>query len=203
MGILSKTGDDKKNASIMVRMPSNLAMIIDMSVGTAYTSRPDFVIDGIRRFVHYINNEEAGIMLYLQEKEDAARDVKLEFYYETIKEKTEMYRNMIVSAAEKSQKKDVDILLSLPKGLASQIDRLVERTKCFRNHQEFIKAGSCYLIILLGADNTNDMLTASFLESNQSTKDLREQIDKMKKEMEKGRRDADPFANFPPEAKDD
>lgn len=199
MGILSKTDINKKNASIMVRMPSNLAMIIDMSVGISYTSRPDFVIDGIRRFIHYINNEEAAIMLYLQEKEDAARDVKLEFYYAAMKEKTEMYRKAVSSASEKSKKKDVDILLSLPKGVASQIDRIVERTKCFRNHQEFIKAGTVYLTTIMGMDNTNDMLTTNFLESNQSTKDLREQIEKMRKEMEKERDELAPLVNFPPE----
>ena len=199
MGILSKSDENKKNASIMVRMPSNLAMIIDMSVGISYTSRPDYVIDGIRRFVHYINNEEAAIMLYLQEKEDAARDVKLEFYYASMKERTEIYRKAVVSAAEKSKKKDVDILLSLPKGLASQIDRIVERTKCFRNHQEFIKASSIYLIMILGMDNTNDMLTTNFLESNQSTKDLREQIEKMRKEMEDWKKDLDPLADLPTE----
>ena len=203
MGILSKTDNNKKNASIMVRMPSSLSMMIDMSVGISYTSRPDFVIDGIRRFIHYINNEEAAIMLYLQEKEDAARDVKLEFYHETIEEKTEMYRNMVGSASAKSKRKDVDILLSLPKGLASQIDRMVERTGCFRNHQEFIKTGSAYLIVLLGMDNTNDMLTTDFLESNQSTKDLREQIEKMRKEMEELRKGSDPLINFPPEPDDE
>lgn len=203
MGILSKDKGEKRNASIMVRMPSNLAMVIDMSVGLSYTSRPDFVIDGIRRFVHYINNEEASIMLYLQEKEDAARDVKLEFYYESMKERTEMYRKAVVSAAEKSKKKDVDVLLSLPKGLAAQIDGIVERTRCFRNHQEFIKAGSIYLIMIMGMDNTNEMLTTNFLESNQSTKDLREQIEKMRKEMEEGRRDLDPLANIPPESDDE
>ena len=203
MGILSKTGDDKKNASIMVRMPSNLALVIDTTVGISYTSRPDFVIDGIRRFVHYINNEEAAIMTYLQEKEDAARDVKLEFYYASIKERTDTYRKAVASAAEKSKKKDVDILLSLPKGLASQIDRAVERTKCFRNHQEFIKSGTVYLTTLIGMDNTNDMLTASFLESNQSTKDLREQIDKMKKEMEDRRKGQDPMNEPSPEPDDE
>lgn len=184
LGILSKDNGEKRNASIMVRMPSNLALIIDQCVGITHSSRPDFVTDGIRSFIHYIITEEDSVMRYLKEKEDASREVKLQFYYETMKNKTEMYRKAVVSAAEKSTKKDVDILLSLPRGLASQIERVVERTKCFRNHQEFVKAATVYLTTQMGTDNTNENIVLNYLESNQATKDLQEQIEKMRKEME-------------------
>jgi len=181
MGIITKD-DGKNRVSLMVRMPHGMAEVIDMSVGILYTSRPDFVIEAIRRFIHYVCNEEAGIMLYLQDKKDADRDVRLEFYRESIREKTELFRNTAAEAAAKS-KRDVDILLSLPKGLASEIDRTVERTGCFRNHHEFVKSATVYLMIEMAADNTNAMLTDNFLVSNQTTSELRAQIDRMKEEM--------------------
>lgn len=183
MGILTKT-DGKKGVSVMVRMPSSITMILDMAVGSTHSSRPDFVIDGIRSFLHYIINEEAGLMLYLQEKDTIDYDVKLQFYYEAIKNRTEAYRNSVHSAQERDGKKVVDILLSVPKGLLAEVERTVERTKCFRNHQEFIKCATFYRIALMGADNTNTMLTENFLISNNTTKDLRDQISIMKKEME-------------------
>lgn len=184
LGILSKDNGEKRNASIMVRMPSNLTLIIDQCVGISHSSRPDFVTDGVRSFIHYIITEEDAVMKYLKEKEDASREVKLQFYYESMKNKTEMFRKAVVSAAEKSTKKDVDILLSLPRGLASQIDGVVNRTKCFRNHQEFVKAATVYLTTQMGTDNTNELDVLNFLESNQATKDLQEQIEKMRKEMD-------------------
>lgn len=181
MGIITKN-DGKKNVSLMVRVPDSLALTIDNMVGNTHSSRPDCVIDGIRRFIHFICNAEAEIMTYLQEKSDADRDIRLEFYRESIKSLTETYRKMAVSAIS-SSKKDVDVLLSLPKGLAAQIDRTVERTGCFKNHQEFVKCSIVYLLMEIGAENTNAMLTESYLQSNQSTSELKKQIEKMKKEM--------------------
>ena len=183
MGIITKD-DGKKNTSLMIRMPSNLAEMIDICVGQTHSSRPDYVIDGIRSFIHFICSNEAEIMKYIDEKKDAARDVKIEFYYESIKSLTQIYRNGAASASEKSRS-DVSILLSIPKGLAAQIDRTVERTRCFRNHQEFIRSATVYLTMSQGIDNTNSMLIEGFLESNQSTKDLRAELERLKNSMEK------------------
>lgn len=181
MGIITKD-DGKKNTSLMVRVPDGLALTIDNMVGNTHSSRPDCVIDGIRRFIHFICSTEAEIMIYLQEKSDADRGIRLEFYKESIKSVTETYRKTVANAISNS-KRDVDVLLSLPKGLAAQIDRTVERTGCFKNHQEFVKCSIVYLIIEVGAENTNAMLTENYLQSNQSTSELKEQIEKMKKEM--------------------
>ncbi len=182
MGIITKD-DGKKKTGLMVRVPDGLAAAIDNLVGNTHSSRPDCVIDGVRRFIHFICNTEAGIMLYLQEKNDADRGIRLEFYKESIKSLTETYRKSIANAISNS-KRDVDVLLSLPKGLAAQIDRTVERTGCFKNHQEFVKCSIVYLLMEVGADNTNAMLTESYLQSNQSTTELREQIEKMRREMD-------------------
>ena len=156
MGILSKDGGEKRNASMMVRLPSNLARIVDGCVGITHSSRPDFVIDGIRSFIHYINEEENTVMKYLNEKKDASREVKLQFYYETMRNRTEPFRKAITSAVQKSKKKDVDVLLSLPRGLAVKIENTTNRTKCFRNHQEFVKAATVYLTYQMGFDNTTE-----------------------------------------------
>ena len=179
MGIITKD-DGKKNASLMVRMPSTLAEMIDVCVGQTHSSRPDYVIDGIREFIHFICTNEAEIMRYIDEKKDAARDVKIEFYYESIKSLTQVYRDAASSASEKSRS-DVSILLSIPKGLAAQIDRIVERTRCFKNHQEFIRSSTVYMSMSMGMDNTNSMLTESFLESNQSTKELQIELERLKR----------------------
>jgi len=184
MGIITKD-NGKKNASLMVRVPDGLAFAIDNMVGNTHSSRPDCVIDGIRRFIHFICNTESEIMIYLQEKSDADRDVRLEFYKESIKSSTEPYRKAVTSAISKS-KKDVDVLLSLPRGLAAEIDRTVERTGCFKNHQEFVKCSVVFLLREIGAENTNATLTENYLQSNQSTSELKQQIEKMKKEMNEG-----------------
>lgn len=186
MGIITKN-DGKKNTNLMVRVPDGLALAIDSMVGNTHSSRPDCIIDGIRRFIHFICSTEAEIMLYLQEKSDANRDVRIEFYKESIKSVTETYRESVANAISKS-KRDVDVLVRLPKGLAAQIDYTVERTRCFRNHQEFVKCSIVYLLTEIGADNTNAMLTENYLLNNQSTSELREQIEKMKKEMNESKR---------------
>ena len=181
MGIITKN-DGKKNTNLMVRVPDGLALAIDSMVGSTHSSRPDCIIDGIRRFIHFICSTEAEIMTYLQEKSDANRDVRIEFYKESIRSLTETYRESVANAISKS-KRDVDVLVRLPKGLATQIDSTVERTGCFRNHQEFVKCSIVFLLVEIGADNTNAMLTENYLLNNQSTSELREQIEKMKKEM--------------------
>ncbi|MDY0224668.1 MAG: hypothetical protein RBR05_04655 [Candidatus Methanomethylophilaceae archaeon] len=181
MGIITKN-DGKKNASLMVRVPDGLALAIDNMVGNTHSSRPDCVIDGVRRFIHFICCTEAEIMIYLQEKSDADRDVRLEFYRESIKSSTESYRKAVANAISKSEK-DIDVLLSLPKGLAAQIDRTVERTECFKNHQEFVKCSIVYLLTEICTENTNAMLADNYLKSNQSTSELRKQIEKMREEM--------------------
>ena len=183
LGIITKD-DGKRNVSLMVRMPSNIAFVIDHCVGVSHSSRPDFVIDGIRQFMVAISYEEARVFEFIETKKDASREVKLQFYYESMKSFTLTFRNTIASAAEKSEKKDVDILLSLPKGLAAQIDEFVNRTKAFKNHQEFIKCATIFLSTTMGAVNTNSMLAGTYLINNEATKELQEQVEKMRKEME-------------------
>ncbi len=193
MGILSKKNDDKKNASIMVRMPSGLTEVMDMTaVGNTHSSRPDFVIDGIRTFIRFIISDEYSILRYLEKKEDVDKAVKVKFYYESLKKDTLIYRNTVVNRIKES-KKDVDILLSLPKGLAAEIDRVVERTQCFRNHQEFIKCATLYLITMIASDNTNAVVVNEFLQSNKSTQELEEEIEQMSRELDEMRLDLEPL----------
>lgn len=193
MGILSKKNDDKKNASIMVRMPSGLTEVMDMTaVGNTHSSRPDFVIDGIRSFIRFIVSDEYAILHYLEKKEDVDKAVKVKFYYESLKKDTLVYRNTVVNRIKESRK-DVDILLSLPKGLAAEIDRVVERTKCFRNHQEFIKCATLYLITIIASNNTNAIIVNEFLQSNKSTQELEEEIEQMSKELDEMRLDLGPL----------
>ena len=183
MGILSNESEYRKSISMMIRLPSAITELLDGGIGLTHSSRPDFVTDGIRSFLHYICVEEKNILDFLEKKEDASREVKIQFYYETIKLKTELYRKTLMNAAEQSKKKDVDILLSLPIGLVGRIENTVNRTKCFRNRQEFVKAATVFVGIQYGLDNEVECNIENFLESNQSTKEIEEQIAKMREEM--------------------
>ena len=180
MGIITKKDEKKKNVSVMVRIPKNIANIIDTCVGNTHSSRPDFVIDGIRAFSRYISDCEKDILDYIEEKKDASQDVKVAFYRESIKSQTQSLRDEI-NAADRSEK-DVDVLLSLPSKLSLEIDLIVDRTGCFRNHQEFIKASTVYLSTRMGSVTDGTVKVNEFLRANQSTEDLREQIRKMKEE---------------------
>ncbi len=179
METITKKGT--KNVSLMVRMPKNITNIIDTCVGNTHGSRPDFVIDGIRAFSRYICDCEYEILEYLKDREDADRNVQIEFYRETIRSRTQAYRDEI-KLADKTER-DVDILLSLPSKLAIEIDLTVDRTGCFRNRQEFIKSAAAYLAARLGSTTRNTNRVLDFLKGNQSTMDLQEQIQKMRKGM--------------------
>ena len=172
------TKDDKKNESVMIRVPRNIANIIDTCVGNTHSSRPDYVIDGIRAFLRYIADCEKDTLDYISEKEDAERSVKIEFYRESMRSMTQIYKDEFNAA--KSSDRDVDILLSLPSKLSLEINLTVERTGCFRNRQELIKSAIVYLSVRIKSTTDNVVKTLEFLRSNQSTEDLREQIRKMK-----------------------
>ena len=187
MGIITKNDDKKKNVSVMVRIPKNIANIIDTCVGNTHSSRPDFVIDGIRAFSRYISDCEKEILDYIEEKKDASQDVKIAFYRESIKSQTQSFRDEI-NAADRSEK-DVDVLLSLPSKLALEIDLIVDRTGCFRNRQEYIKASTVYLSVRLGSVSKITMASNDLLNGNKSTRELREKLERMKERTVKSRND--------------
>ena len=179
METITKKGT--KNVSLMVRMPKNITNIIDTCVGNTHGSRPDFVIDGIRAFSRYICDCEYEILEYLKDREDADRNVQIEFYRETIRSRTQAYRDEI-KIADKTER-DVDILLSLPSKLAMEIDMTVGRTGCFRNRQEFIKSAAVFLSTRIKTMTDAIVKVNLFLKSNQSTEELQEQIERMKKQI--------------------
>ena len=179
METITKKGT--KNVSLMVRMPKNITNIIDSCVGNTHGSRPDFVIDGIRAFNRYICDCEYEILEYLKDREDADRNVQIEFYRETIRSRTQAYRDEI-RLADKTER-DVDILLSLPNKLAIEIDLTVDRTGCFRNRQEFIKSAVVYLSVRMKNTGSNIVQVIDFLKESRSTENLQEQVEKMRKEM--------------------
>lgn len=181
MGTITKD-DGKKNVSVMVRMPKNICNIIDTCVGNTHSSRPDFVIDGIRAFGRYICDCENDILKFLEERGDADRNVKIEFYRESIRDMTQTYRDEVKNAADRSEK-DVDILLSLPRQIAAEIDLTIVRTGCFRSRHEYIKSAAVFLSMRMKATTDGSLRVNEFLKGNQSTEDLQEQIQRMKKEM--------------------
>ena len=184
MGILTKDSS-KKNHNVMVRLPYVHASFIDGLVGDDYSSRPDFVLDSIRKFMHFVLDQEIEIINYLQKKEDAPYEVKSKFYYESIKFKTETYRAALVRIQESGDKRVVDVLLSIPLGLLSEIGRLVERTKCFRNHQELIKCAVVFNLVQIGTDSANILFVDNFLASSMTSKELESLMAHMREEMTK------------------
>ena len=183
MGTITKD-DGKKNVSVMVRMPKNICNIIDTCVGNTHSSRPDFVIDGIRAFNRFICDCESDILKFIDEKKDADYSVKVEFYHESMKSMTQIYRDEVKNSAVRSDK-DVDILLSLPRQLAAEIDMTVVRTGCFRSRQELIKSAAVYLSIRLGAVNESIKMMNVFLEGNQSTIEMKKELERIRESMKK------------------
>lgn len=129
----------------MIRVPDNVCKVIDTFAGHTHSSRPDVVIDACRQFYVAICSKEAAVM-DAADRSAASKEAARTFYNEEVRAFIKEYRDDYEASLEKSNG-NISILVVFPVVLLEKINRIVTRTKQFRNHQDYFRVSLAYLFV--------------------------------------------------------
>lgn len=166
-------GEEAKTR-IMIRVTDNMCRSMDAFAGNTHVSRPDVVVDACRKFYTDVCVREAFILEAIEERK-VSRDVGQAVYYEEMESYIKSLREDY-EATVKMGKESISILVVFPYMLLEQMNRVIARTKQFKNHQDFIKIA---LIYFFGSQRDilrHERKIEEFLKSE----DIQEEVNKIR-----------------------
>jgi len=172
-------GEEEKTR-IMIRVPDNICKSIDAFAGYSHASRPDVVIDACRKFYVAICTREIAILQAVEERK-VVKEVALAVYYEEMESYIKEFRDNYEASAKKG-KDTVSILVIFPFILLEQINRVIERTKQFKNHHEYIKTALNFFFSGEVELSRHETKIEEFLKAD----DIKEEVSKIREILRKG-----------------
>ena len=172
-------GEEEKTR-VMIRVPDNICRSIDAFAGYSHASRPDVVIDACRKFYVAICTREIAILQAVEEGK-VVKEVALAVYYKEMESFIKEFRDNYEASAKKG-KDTVSILVIFPFILLEQINRVIVRTKQFKNHQEYIKTALNFFFsgeVELGRHEEN---IEKFLKAD----DISEEVNRIREMIRQG-----------------
>ena len=166
---------DESRTRIMVRVPDNICKVIDVSAGYTHASRPDVVIDACRKFYTALCLKEMTIIQAVEESK-VQKEIALAAYYEEMESFIGSLRNDYEASIKKG-KEMVSILVIFPYILFEQVNRIIGRTKQFKNHQDFIKIALMYFFSVEHQLREHEDQMDRFLESD----DIQDKVEELRK----------------------
>lgn len=164
---------------IMIRVPDNICKVVDTFAGHTHTSRPDVVIDACRKFYTTLCLKEMTIIQAVEER-DVPKEVALAAYYEEMESFIGSLRNDYEASSKKGTEA-ISILVIFPYILFEEVNRIIGRTKQFRNHQDFIKIALMYFFSVEHQLREHEREIDKFLESD----DIQDEVEKLRKVIRK------------------
>ena len=181
--IMSMLRKPKKTKPLMIRLSKALVNYIDGQWLKTYSSRPDYIISSIREYLNEIIAHENLSVLTI-EREELSDETKRLFYYEYMKKELSADKARY-SKWEGENAEIVEVLLSIMPGTIEDINRAVERTKFFKNHQEFIKVAIAHSIHRKAINQHIEESVKEFLENPQHAKKMEEEHKEILKILKK------------------
>ncbi|WII07796.1 hypothetical protein PED39_00980 [Methanomassiliicoccales archaeon LGM-RCC1] len=166
-------GEEAKTR-IMIRVTDNMCRSMDAFAGSTHASRPDVVVDACRKFYTEICTREMLILDAVEERK-VSREVGQAVYYEELESYIETIREDYEATA-KMGRDSISILVVFPYMLLEQMNRVIERTRQFKNHQDFIKIALMYFFASQRDILCHEKKIEDFLKSS----DIKGEVDRIR-----------------------
>ncbi len=181
--VLGIVSDLQHKKEIMVRLPAAMARFMDGFIVGNYGSRPEALIDADRKFIFFIEIIERGILSRIRDR-DVSAEVKQKYYLEEIEAQIRPYKARYDKFVKDSgNNKEVQVMVKCPNKLVDSIDKVVERTQCFRNYHDFTKIAFAYLIEENSVYQEHESEMAAFLKMKETNLD--EEVRRLREELNK------------------
>ena len=181
------TSDRKPSKQIMLRLPEVTVERIDEYAGRTHSSRPDFITDAVRQYIHHVLYESAEVVEKMDSTGHSQEAMAVffgEYMGECVFREFEDYRN---SRKNRVSTRDVSVLISIPWGLDDLIARTIAATGLFKNNQELIKVSIEYMLRFMEEDEERLDFLGNFHSESDTRRALDEELRQLRKEIGPGR----------------